>query len=205
MAKTSGPLFSVQAHGNLGGELQFRGNRYGGHVYRPMDPKRQNKGAPSAAQALHRACYAEALADWRRVGQDRRDAYAAQAIADPRAVSGWNLFLAEAISLKNQPRERGDIVNLGDITDLTLPIDGRTFEAQLIGDGILTVIPPTEGIAAASLYLTSTDASFELGVPISVIWLDGAPIPLQPNLGQILEVYIRATPSWVAISARPYY
>ena len=205
MARVRNPLLSGEAHGNMGGNLQFRLNRHGAHVYQPQDPRTQNKGAPSAAQTQHRAVYAEALADWRRLSQGRRDSYNTLALSDTRDVSGWNLFLAEAVNSRNQPRERGDLMNLGDQTNIELPIDGRTWEANLIGTGTLSLILPTSGIASASLYLTSSGALFELGTPTGLLWMDGAPKVLKPTTSKTIEIYVRATPTKALISARFYY
>jgi len=205
MAKVQGPLLSIGARGQVGDDLQFRVDRGTTHVWRPPGRKRQNRGTPSAAQVAHRAYYAEALTDWRRLGPDRLAYYTAQARADSRPVSGWNLFVKYALDKKSEPRQVHPIMNLGQVTDIDITPDGRAFQADLIGDGTLTVNTTTDDLKVSILYLTTETAGFELAISGNADWMNGAPIALAPQIGKTLEVYIRATPIWIGISARYYY
>jgi hypothetical protein len=205
MAKVQGPLLSISARGQVGDALQFRVDRGTTHVWRPPGRKRQNRGTPSAAHVAHRAYYAEALTDWRRMGADRRAYYDAQAVAAPHSLSGWNLFVKYSLDRKGEPRQAHTIMNLGQVTDINITPDGRAFEADLIGDGILTLTPTQDDLKISILYLTTGTNGLELAIDGNVEWMDGAPMALSPIVGKTLEVYIRATPQWIGISARFYW
>lgn len=103
MAKVRGPLMSMEASGNWAGQLQFRGNRYGGHVYRPPAPSTQNQAPPTEKQAAVRARYALARTAWNALSQVERDTWNTSAQLDPRPVTGWNLFLASRMLTGNIP------------------------------------------------------------------------------------------------------
>lgn len=205
MAKVRNPLFSLGARGQVGDHLQFRLDRGTTHVWRPPARARQHQGTPTPAQAAHRAYYAEAVADWRRIGADRRAHYQARAIADPRAVSAWNLFCKYALDRKSEPRQVYPIMNLGQVIDIDITPDGRAFEADLIADGILTLHPTQDDLKVSILYLTTAVNGLELAINGNVVWMDGAPIPLSPEVGKTLEIYVRGTPSWIGLSARFYW
>lgn len=205
MAKVHNPLFSFSARGQVGNHLQFRVDRGIGHVWKPPGRVKQNQRPPTAAQAAHRAYYAEATTDWRRIGEDRRAYYNALAHADRRSVSGWNLFVKYALDRKSEPRQVYQIMNLGQVSDIDITPDGRAFEADLIADGTLTLHTTEDDLKVSILYLTTAIDGLELAVAANAVWMDGAPIALSPQTGKTLEVYIRATPSWIAISARFYW
>lgn len=94
MAKITGPLFSMEAHGNIGGAIQFRGNRYGSHAYRPPRPEQQNQQPPTPAQAAVRGRYAEIRALWSESTEPERQTWRDLANLPGYAGTGWNLFLA---------------------------------------------------------------------------------------------------------------
>lgn len=94
MAKITGPLFSFTASGNLAGQIQFRGNRYGAHAYRPPRPERQNQQTPSPSQAATRRRYADIRARWWELTPPERQAWADLATMPGFLGTGWNLFLA---------------------------------------------------------------------------------------------------------------
>lgn len=205
MARTRGPLMSVAASGNVAGVMQFRQNRYGGHAYRPPAPRSKNQAPPSPAQAAIRVVYAEALADWRALPQAARDRWNVQAAAHPRAVSGWNLYAAHAIKARNQPRETYPVVEIDSFEDFQLTPDGRAYSGELTADGMLTIGYPDQDLKVSILYLTSDNGLWELAIAGTPEWMDGAPQPIAPGLGRRLEVYIRATPTWIGLSVREYY
>jgi hypothetical protein len=92
MARVKGPLFSLDARGNVArGALQFRGGLRGTHAYRPTPPDACGEG-PSAAQRLHRARYAEAAAAWRALEETTRALWSAA--ARRHGVTAWNAYLA---------------------------------------------------------------------------------------------------------------
>jgi hypothetical protein len=94
MAKVSGPLMSVQAHGSLG-LVRFRRGRGGRvEVYHDGAPGSRNRTAPTARQAVVRARYSAIRASWGSLDPGERESWNAQAAAAPGAVSGWNLYLA---------------------------------------------------------------------------------------------------------------
>lgn len=205
MARVENPLFSLGARGQVGNDLQFRLDRGITHVWRPPGRKHQNQATATAAQAAHRAYYAESLTDWRRLGPDRRSYWEAHARASSRQVSGWNLFVKYAIDARNEPRQVHPIMNLGQVTDIDITPDGRAFEADLIGDGVLQINRPADDLKISILYLTTAVIAAELAISGDVDWMDGAPIALAPVAGKILEVYIRSTPTWTGMSARYYW
>ncbi|MDG4594212.1 MAG: hypothetical protein P9F75_00710 [Candidatus Contendobacter sp.] len=93
MAKTKGPLMSVEAAGNWGkGKLQFRKGKNGVHAYRPADPRTVNQRPASPAQAAHRAQYASIQSAWRQIGPEERAAHNQAAAASGDPLSGWNWF-----------------------------------------------------------------------------------------------------------------
>lgn len=116
MARVKGPLMSMEASGNVAGQLQFRGNRHGTHVYRPTDPRQQNQGQATQKQTAVRARYRQINAAWNAMSAPERDDWNATAETDPRAVSGWNLYLAAAMATGNQP------------TTLTWDADGARWD-----------------------------------------------------------------------------
>lgn len=99
MAKVSGPLHSLDARGNLGGQVQYRGGRRGTHAYRPANPATLNQKAPSEAQTATRDAYRRALGLWRALAPSERQGYDDRATAGGEALSGWNLFLRERMSI----------------------------------------------------------------------------------------------------------
>lgn len=94
MARVRGPLMSMEASGNFAGQMQFRCNRYGGHVYRPPDPTTQNQRPATQSQSVVRQRYRSAVAAWRALSEQDRNGWRAQGSAMLNDVSGWNLFLA---------------------------------------------------------------------------------------------------------------
>lgn len=94
MAKVTHPLLSLEARGTVGQDLTFRHGAKAANVYRP--PLRQSaaRTRTSAAQQTIRDIYREALAAWRALNPGTRETWNALAVADPRAVNGWNLYLA---------------------------------------------------------------------------------------------------------------
>jgi hypothetical protein len=92
MARIKGPLFSMDARGNLaGGALQFRGGLRGIHAYRPIPPDTYNAG-PSERQRLHRERYREAVVAWRALDDAERALWSAA--ADRQRMTAWNAYLA---------------------------------------------------------------------------------------------------------------
>ncbi len=94
MARTKGPLMSIQAAGNWGkGALQFRQGKRGTHAYRPADPRTVNQQPASQAQANHRARYARIKSAWRQLTPAERAAHDQAAATTGKALSGWNYYL----------------------------------------------------------------------------------------------------------------
>jgi hypothetical protein len=97
-------------------------------------------------------------------------------------------------------------VILGDSIDVAVTLDGRAYEAHLVGSGDLIVSAPADGtLRYTMLYLTSGGA-WELSTPGAAQWLDGAWETLDPAVGETIEVGIRRLPSGqILLSARRYY
>lgn len=93
MAKVRGPLFSIDARGQLGDALLFRGGTRRTHVYLPADRSRINQQPASAPQIAVRATFAAAVVAWRALPALERAAWNAEALSTGRNVNGWNQFL----------------------------------------------------------------------------------------------------------------
>ena len=98
MARVKGPLMSMEASGNVAGQLQFRGNRHGTHAYRPPDPRTQNQGDATAKQTAVRERYAVIKSFWDTLPNATRNAWNAQAETDPNDINGWTLFFADTMT-----------------------------------------------------------------------------------------------------------
>lgn len=97
MAKVKGPLFSLEAHGNLAsGLLQFRVDRGRAHVYKPQPPKRQNQQPASEKQATQRERFGIIKQIWAGLSPIEKAGWEAQA-RSLGTMKGWNLFLAELL------------------------------------------------------------------------------------------------------------
>lgn len=103
MARVRGALMSQEASGNFAGQMQFRCNRYGGHVYRPPNPATQNQRPATQKQAAVRARYALARAAWNALGESESGAWVAMAKARQADVTGFNLFMAAVMRADSQP------------------------------------------------------------------------------------------------------
>ena len=94
MARVTGPLFSEKATGNIAnGALQFRGDKWGSHVYKPQDPKKQNQLPPSDAQILQRMQFQMVCTAWTGLGISGQYYYNLIA-KNGSKISGWNLYLS---------------------------------------------------------------------------------------------------------------
>lgn len=98
MARVRGPLMSFEASGNFAGQMQFRCNRYGGHVYRPPDPVTQNQRPATVAQTAQREKYALGRAAWNTLDEEDKIAWNATATASKEDVTGFNLFMQMAMT-----------------------------------------------------------------------------------------------------------
>lgn len=92
MAKTSGPLFSVDAHGSLSGILTFSHRRSGSQVRAHNKPR----GIPSHAQRSQRRLTEFLVAQWQGMTLADRDVWRARALAGGTTLSGYHYFLAQA-------------------------------------------------------------------------------------------------------------
>lgn len=93
MAKVRGPLFSLDARGQFGDALLFRGGTHRTHVYQPADRSRINQQPASTQQATVRQRFGAAVAAWRALAAPERAEWNTRAQSTGRNVNGWNLFL----------------------------------------------------------------------------------------------------------------
>jgi hypothetical protein len=102
MAKVKGPLMSLEAAGQFGGELVFRRTGRGVAVY--QKPARPDV-APSAAQRTVREEYRAIHQDWSALSEAQREGYRQQG----RAVGlpGWNVYFMERKAKAEPPCEGG--------------------------------------------------------------------------------------------------
>jgi len=94
MARVTGPLFSQTAAGNMAkGALQFRADKWGSHVYKPLNPAKQNRFPPSDAQILQRLRFGKVREAWTALGSVGQ-AYYNRLAASGGLMNGWNLYLS---------------------------------------------------------------------------------------------------------------
>lgn len=138
MAKTTGPLISIDARGNFaGGAIQFRGGLKGTHAYRPKAPKTVNQAPPTQKQTKVRNAYAEILAEWRTLSEQDKIEWDVLAAESGRPVTGWNLFVQSRMpAVLSEPE-------LPDPNTYTAPsADNITFPGT-IWHGTGAYIPPS--------------------------------------------------------------
>ena len=102
MAKVKGPLMSLEATGQFGGELVFRRSGRGVTAYqKPAAPA----AAPSAAQTAVRDEYRAIHQDWLALSDAQREDYRQQG----RVVGlpGWNVYFTERKAKAEPPCEGG--------------------------------------------------------------------------------------------------
>ena len=93
MAKTRGPLMSIDAAGNYGkGAIQFRHGKRGVHAYRPTAPYKRG-GQVSQAQLDHRNKYSAGRQAWQALNTQEKTTWNNLADQQANGLSGWNLFL----------------------------------------------------------------------------------------------------------------
>jgi len=92
MAKTSGPLFSVDAHGSLSGILTFSHRRSGSQVRSLNKPR----GIPSHAQRSQRRLTEFLVAQWQGMTLTDRELWRDRALAAGSTLSGYHYFLSSA-------------------------------------------------------------------------------------------------------------
>jgi len=85
---------SMEARGQFGDTLLFRGGRKGAHAYRPAARTAINQAPATVKQAAVRNTYRAALDAWRDLAAADRKTWAATAAAAGGNRNGWNLFLA---------------------------------------------------------------------------------------------------------------
>jgi len=91
MAKVTGPAFSVDAHGELGGGICYTGCKSGHRVI--LTPKPGNPN--SASQAAHRASFHSAKSAWKLLSPASKAALNAE--ADLLHMTGYNLYIKRAL------------------------------------------------------------------------------------------------------------
>lgn len=94
MARIRGPLMSMDARGQFGDALLFRGGRKAAHAYRPAARTAINQAPATVGQAAVRTTYRAAIDAWRDLPETDRATWTATATAAGGNRNGWNLFLA---------------------------------------------------------------------------------------------------------------
>lgn len=88
MAKTKGGLFSVHAHGTIGGLLTYQGRKQFEHVHRkptPKDPK-------TSGQTTGRINFADVVAMWHRISDADKAIYNSLGYKYGN-IPGFNVFI----------------------------------------------------------------------------------------------------------------
>ena len=173
MAKTTGPLFSVDASGKLADSIvysRWRGVKYVRQFVIPANPN-------SGAQQVQRGRMTEAVQNWvqaleAEVQQAWRDYQAGQ------AKSGVNEYVSRAIGAQKAGR------SLTSIYDLTVtPGDGQIVVNWKTGDGLkgrilvgtkhrVYIATHSESTAVSSHTLTATDLTNEVPYCIFITQVD---------------------------------
>jgi hypothetical protein len=125
---------------------------------------------------------------------------------------GQSLAMPPAVLL-SQYRRRTDgtleTIDFGDITDAVLELDGsaQAFTANLIGNGVLTLVAPVSGVVDVRLDLTSDNGLrvFAWSSLVPILWLYGVPGDNQPPAtGGLRRYYLSANPSAIVASWADY-
>ena len=98
MAKLTGPLFSLDAHGSIDNALTFSKRKSGAQV---RFQKKQKMTVPAYAQIDNQSLYRVAYARWLAFTDAQREDYRDLATQSGQAISGWNYFLGKAIADPN--------------------------------------------------------------------------------------------------------
>lgn len=104
MAKLTGPLMSLDAHGNYAKQMTFRRGRNGTHVYRCIDPRLQNQAPPTEAQQAVRTAYASLLTEWQALTTPEREDWTEIGYQQDPPISGWNAYVQEFLADRLQAR-----------------------------------------------------------------------------------------------------
>jgi len=91
MAKVTGPAFSVEAHGELGGGICFTRCKSGHRVILSPQPGNPN----SASQSAHRASFHSAKSAWKSLSLASKAALNAE--ADLLHMTGYNLYIKRVL------------------------------------------------------------------------------------------------------------
>lgn len=94
MAKVTGPLFSLTAHGTIGKAFTFQQQSHAGSIVKRWAFPR---GAPTASQVWRRELYRQALLAWKALSSVEKDSYAER--AKPLGLLALNLFLREELAV----------------------------------------------------------------------------------------------------------
>jgi hypothetical protein len=101
-------------------------------------------------------------------------------------------------------------VDLGDVTDATLQLDGTVqhYRARLVGDGILTLVEPSSGYADVRLDLRSDTGLrvFAWSSVSGIAWLSGSASDNTPPTGNaVRRYYLSAGPGELSGSWADYW
>ncbi len=89
MAKITGGLFSLQAHGALGKRFVFTSNKHSAAVKNYAHPDNPR----TLAQLARRQAYTDACAAWQLLTQPQKNGWALT--AKTRKITGFNLFVSD--------------------------------------------------------------------------------------------------------------
>jgi len=89
MAKSVGPLLSIEAHGQFGKGLIFSKRKSGQMVRQFHEPT----GDPTALQIAQREVIAQMNTDWHNLTDNERAEYNEQVQESGEAITGFNLFV----------------------------------------------------------------------------------------------------------------
>ena len=91
MAKLQGPIFSIDAHGTIGGALTYSKRA----IVKQARFQRKQKDKTTAARAAIREKIKNANSDWHVLGKEIASTY--DILAKGKSLSGYNIFIKKYI------------------------------------------------------------------------------------------------------------
>ena len=96
MAKTFGPLFSVDAKGTFAKSATFQNRPKGTAIIKPPRASVKSLQEPSLSKCNQRSIMAILVAHWQTMPQSERDTWNANAKLSGRQIAGYHYFIQEA-------------------------------------------------------------------------------------------------------------
>lgn len=125
-------------------------------------------------------------------------------VTQHRDLAGLNVANSHPITaitnletILNTKLAKVEFINLGNVTDINVtPIitNDRIYQANLTGNGVLTINSAGLNEYAICLIVltSSSDGTFTLSIPNNVYWMDGEAIEITPIANQVFHLYMQS-------------